>query len=339
LLRHWGADSKEQQLFMIIQPRIRGFVCVTAHPAGCAAHVQEQIDVVKARGPISDGPRNVLIIGASTGYGLATRIAAAFGCGSATLGVFYERPGEPNRPASAGWYNSAAFHRAAAKAGVPAYSVNGDAFSDEIKRETLDIIREKMGKIDMVIYSLASPRRTDPKTGVTYQSVLKPIGQPYSAKNLNTDRKVVEPVTVQPATPEEVAGTVKVMGGEDWELWMEALDRADLLAEGVSSIAFDYIGPRETWPVYRDGTIGTAKIDLARAAKRIDSMLKLHRASPSSPSTRRSSPSLQRHTRRAPLHQHPLQGDEGKGLARGLHRADGPHAAHTPLQRQRSRLR
>ncbi len=262
---------------MIIQPRIRGFVCVTAHPAGCAAHVQEQIDVVKARGPISDGPRNVLIIGASTGYGLATRIAAAFGCGSATLGVFYERPGEPNRPASAGWYNSAAFHRAAAKAGVPAYSVNGDAFSDEIKRETLDIIREKMGKIDMVIYSLASPRRTDPKTGVTYQSVLKPIGQPYSAKNLNTDRKVVEPVTVQPATPEEVAGTVKVMGGEDWELWMEALDRADLLAEGVSSIAFDYIGPRETWPVYRDGTIGTAKIDLARAAKRIDSMLKLHR--------------------------------------------------------------
>lgn len=239
--------------------------------------MQEQIDIVKSRGPINDGPRNVLVLGASTGYGLATRIAAAFGCRANTLGVFYERPGDPNRPASAGWYNSAAFHRAAAAEGIWAHSINGDAFSDEIKKEALDVIRTQMGKIDLVIYSLASPRRTDPKTGETFQSVLKPIGKPYTAKNLNTDKHVVEEITIQPASQEEVASTVKVMGGEDWELWMEALDAADLLAGGAVATAYDYIGPQQTWPVYRDGSIGTAKLDLKRAAKRIDAMLKLHR--------------------------------------------------------------
>ena len=262
---------------MIIQPRIRGFVCITAHPEGCAAHVQEQIDIVKARGLIADGPRNVLVLGASTGYGLATRIAAAFGCGAKTLGVFYERPGEASRTASAGWYNSAAFHRAAAAEGIWAHSINGDAFSDEIKRETLDVIREHMGKIDLVVYSLASPRRVDPKDGQTYQSTLKPIGRAYTAKNLNTDKKIVEEVTLQPAMEDEIVSTVKVMGGEDWEMWMEALDAAGLLADGAMSVAYDYIGPKETWPVYRDGTIGMAKVDLKRAAKRIDAMLKLRR--------------------------------------------------------------
>jgi enoyl-[acyl-carrier protein] reductase/trans-2-enoyl-CoA reductase (NAD+) len=262
---------------MIIQPRIRGFVCVTAHPVGCAAHVQEQIDVVKGRGRISGGPRNVLILGASTGYGLATRIATAFGCRSNTLGVFYERPGDAARPASAGWYNSAAFHRATDREGIWAHSINGDAFSDEIKGETLDVIRKQMGKIDLVVYSLASPRRTDPRTGKTYNSTLKPIGKPYTAKNLNTDKHVVEEITIQPASQEEIDSTIKVMGGEDWELWMEALEGAGLLAEGATAVAYDYTGPQETWPVYRDGTIGRAKIDLKRAAKRIDAMLKQHR--------------------------------------------------------------
>lgn len=262
---------------MIIKPKIRGFVCVTAHPEGCAAHIQEQIDHVRSQGPIQNGPKKVLVLGASTGYGLASRITSAFGSGAATLGVFFERPSSNGKPASAGWYNTVALEEAARKEGLWARSINGDAFSDEIKKQTLDMIREEMGQVDMVIYSLASPRRTDPKTGETYRSCLKPIGQSYTANNLDTDRKRIEPITLEPATDEEIQGTVKVMGGEDWELWMEALNEAGLLAPGCTSVAYDYIGPEITWPVYTNGSIGAAKKHLRETAKRIDSLLKIDR--------------------------------------------------------------
>jgi enoyl-[acyl-carrier protein] reductase/trans-2-enoyl-CoA reductase (NAD+) len=262
---------------MIIKPKVRGFVCVTAHPEGCARHVQEQIEHVKSRGPIANGPRNVLVIGASTGYGLASRITAAFGCGAATLGVFFERPSSGGKPASAGWYNSAAFERAAAAQGLFAASLNGDAFSDEIKAQALEIIRREMGPIDLVIYSLASPRRTDPVDGETYRSVLKPIGESFTANNLDTDRKTIAPVTIEPASEEEIHATVKVMGGEDWERWMDQLETAGLLAPGCTAVAYDYVGPEVTWPVYHNGTIGRAKQHLRQTAERIDAMLKIQR--------------------------------------------------------------
>jgi len=262
---------------MIIKPKIRGFVCITAHPEGCAAHVQEQIDHVKAQGPVADGPKKVLVIGASTGYGLAARITAAFACGADTLGVFFERPSSGGKPASAGWYNSVAFEEKARAAGLYAHSINGDAFSDDIKREVIERIRADMGKIDLVIYSLASPRRTDPETGETYRSTLKPIGAPFTAKNIDTDRKQIVDVTIEPANDEEVAHTVKVMGGEDWERWMNQLADAGVLADGCTSVAFDYIGPAITWPVYHNGTIGAAKKHLRATAARIDAALKLHR--------------------------------------------------------------
>ncbi len=264
-------------LKQIVKPRIRGFICITAHPEGCAANVREQINYVKAQKPIKGGPKSVLVIGASTGYGLSSRIAAAYGSGAATLGVFFEKPFESGRPASAGWYNSAAFEVQARKDGLWARSVNGDAFSDEIKQKTIEIIKKEMPKIDLVVYSLASPRRTDPKTGESFRSVLKPIGAPFSSKNLDTDRNVVEEVTIQPAEGDDVRNTVKVMGGEDWELWMNALDEAGLLAEGCNSVAYSYIGPSVTWPVYKNGTIGKAKEDLERAARAIDGLLKFHR--------------------------------------------------------------
>ena len=262
---------------MIIKPKVRGFVCVTAHPEGCARHVEEQIAHVKANGPIAGGPRNVLVIGASTGYGLASRIAAAFGSGAATLGVFFERPSAKGKPASAGWYNAVAFEEAARREGLPAFSLNGDAFSDEMKAEAIDLIRREMGPIDLVIYSLASPRRTDPVDGETYRSILKPIGEPFTANNLDTDRKTVAPVTIESASEEEIAATVKVMGGEDWERWMEQLEAAGLLAEGCHSVAYDYVGPEVTWPVYHHGTIGRAKQHLRETAQRLDALLKIKR--------------------------------------------------------------
>jgi enoyl-[acyl-carrier protein] reductase/trans-2-enoyl-CoA reductase (NAD+) len=240
---------------MIIKPKVRGFVCITAHPEGCARHVEQQIEHIKANGPVEGGPKNVLVIGASTGYGLASRIAAAFGSGAATLGIFFERPSLKGKPASAGWYNSAAFEKAARKEGLYAASLNGDAFSDELKGEALEIIKRDMGPIDLVVYSLASPRRTDPVDGETYRSTLKPIGEPFTANNLDTDRKQIAPVTIEPATDEEIHATVKVMGGEDWERWMEQLEAAGLLAEGCQSVAYDYVGPEVTWPVYNNGTI------------------------------------------------------------------------------------
>jgi len=262
---------------MIVKPRIRGFVCITSHPDGCARHVEEQIEHVKSKGAIKDGPKNVLVIGSSTGYGLASRIAAAFGSGAKTLGIFFERHSMKGLPASAGWYNSVAFEKAAAKEGIFAASLNGDAFSDEMKAQALEIIKRDMGPIDLVIYSLASPRRTDPVDGITYQSSLKPIGQSFTANNLDTDRKLIKSITIEPAKEEDIVSTVKVMGGEDWERWMLQLDEAELLAEGCLSVAYDYVGPETTWPVYHNGTIGAAKKHLRETAKRLDAMLKIRR--------------------------------------------------------------
>ena len=261
---------------MIIKPKVRGFVCVTAHPTGCAAHIQEQIDHVKAKGPIKQGPKNVLVIGASTGYGLASRITAAFGSGAATLGIFFERPSEEGRPATPGWYNSIAFTRAARTAALYAGNLNGDAFSADIKQQALALIAKDMGPIDLVIYSLASPRRTHPVTGVVHKSCLKPLGAPYTNKTVDTDKGIVSEVTIEPATEQEAADTVAVMGGEDWEMWMDALAEAKLLAPGATSVAYSYIGPVHTWPIYKDGTIGRAKIDLERAARAINARLKAH---------------------------------------------------------------
>jgi enoyl-[acyl-carrier protein] reductase/trans-2-enoyl-CoA reductase (NAD+) len=261
---------------MIIKPKVRGFVCVTAHPTGCAAHIQEQIDFVKSRGPIQHGPKKVLVIGASTGYGLASRITAAFGSGAATLGIFFERPSEEGRPATPGWYNSIAVTRAAQAAGLYAGNINGDAFSNEIKQQALAVIARDLGPVDLVIYSLASPRRTDPKTGVVHKSVLKPLGAAYTNKTVDTDKGIVSSITIEPANDAEAADTVAVMGGEDWEMWMQALADAKLLAPGATSVAYSYIGPVHTWPIYKDGTIGRAKLDLERAARAIDAKLRAH---------------------------------------------------------------
>ncbi len=254
---------------MIVKPKIRGFICTNAHPQGCAAHVQQQIDYVKSQGSIDGAPKKVLVIGASTGYGLASRITAAFGGDAATLGVFFEKPATEKRTGSAGWYNSAAFHKAADEAGLYAASINGDAFSSEIKEQAIDVIKRDLGQVDLVVYSLAAPRRTDPVTGEVYSSTLKPVGQSYTAKTFNTDKLQVEEVTLDPATEEEIAGTVKVMGGEDWELWMNALSDAGVLADNCKTVAYTYIGKDLTKPIYWDASIGKAKEDLDRAASAI----------------------------------------------------------------------
>lgn len=252
---------------MVVQPKIRGYVCITAHPEGCAANINEQIDFVKKQPRLSKGPRKVLIIGASTGYGLSTRIFTAFGFGASTLGVFFERPSDRGRSASAGWYNSTAFHKAAHAEGLYAKSINGDAFSPEIRQQTIDLLKKDLGQVDMVIYSLAAPRRTDPVTGETYKSMLKPVGKPFCNKSVDTDKHIVEEVTLEPATEEEIHDTVKVMGGEDWDLWMEALREADALTPDALTLAYSYIGPEVTFPIYRNGTIGKAKEHLEATAK------------------------------------------------------------------------
>lgn len=252
---------------MVINPKIRGFICTNAHPVGCAKNVQEQIDVIKQhKFDSTDGPKNVLVIGSSTGYGLASRITAAFGYGAKSLGVFFEKPPTEKRTASAGYYNAAAFESAAQDAGIYAKSINGDAFSHECKQQVIDTIVADMGKIDLVIYSLASPRRTDPDTGDVFMSVLKPIGKTYTSKNLNTDTKVIGEISIEPANDEEIANTVKVMGGEDWELWINALQSADVLSDGCKTVAYTYLGDKITWPIYGQATIGKAKEDLDRAA-------------------------------------------------------------------------
>jgi enoyl-[acyl-carrier protein] reductase/trans-2-enoyl-CoA reductase (NAD+) len=258
---------------MIIKPKVRGFVCVTSHPAGCDAHVREWIGHVQSQPAIGGGPKRVLVIGASTGYGLASRITAAFGSGAATIGVFYERPSEDGRPATPGWYNSIAFTRAARAAGLYAQNLNGDAFGDDIKRRTIELIRKDLGSVDLIVYSLASPRRIHPRTGATHKSTLKPVGAPYVNKTLDTDTGVVSTITIEPATEQEVADTIAVMGGEDWEMWIQALADAGLLASGARSVAYSYIGPEVTWPIYKNGTIGLAKNDLERAARAIDGRL------------------------------------------------------------------
>jgi len=258
---------------MIVAPRIRGFICTTAHPDGCAAHVAEQIAVVRQRGPISHGPRRVLVIGASTGYGLASRIATAFGSDAATIGVFFEKPGEPDRCGTAGWYNSAAFEEEARKAGLYARSFNGDAFSDEMKQQVIDAIRADLGTVDCIVYSLASPRRTHPKSGEVYKSVLKPVGAPFTSKNLNTGTGAVHDITIEPAEGDDIDQTVAVMGGEDWEMWIDALLAAGVVADGATTVAYSYIGPAETWPIYKNGTIGRAKEDLERVQRALDAKL------------------------------------------------------------------
>ena len=257
----------------VVKPKVRGFVCVTSHPAGCAAHVREQIDYVKSQPPLAHGPKKVLILGASTGYGLSSRIVAAFGAKAATLGVFYERPCDKGRPASAGWYNSVAVEQAAHAEGLYAKSINGDAFSDDIKLQTIERLKEDLGQVDLVIYSLASPRRTDPRSGEVYKSVLKPVGAPFTAKTVDTDKKEVLEITLEPATDEDLRQTTKTMGGEDWEMWLDALRHHNLLAPGVVTVAYSYIGPEVTYPIYRNGTIGKAKEDLENTAARLTARL------------------------------------------------------------------
>ena len=261
--------GKAAQAGMVITPKIRGFICTTAHPEGCAAHVQGQIDYVKSKPRLENAPKRVLVVGASTGYGLASRIVAAFG-GGASVGVFFEKEAADKKTASAGWYNSAAFEEAAAKDGLSAKSFNGDAFSHEMKQRVIEAIKTDLGPIDMIVYSLASPRRIDPDTGEIYKSVLKPTGGTFSSKNLNTDKKLIETVTIEPATAEETAQTVKVMGGEDWNLWINALAEAGVLADGFKTVAYNYIGPELTWAIYTDGTIGRAKLHLEQTAREIN---------------------------------------------------------------------
>jgi enoyl-[acyl-carrier protein] reductase/trans-2-enoyl-CoA reductase (NAD+) len=259
---------------MIVAPKIRGFICTTAHPTGCAKHIADQIAVVKGRGPIANGPKKVLVIGSSTGYGLSSRIAAAFGSGAATIGVFFEKPAEADRCGTTGWYNSAAFENEAKAAGLYARSFNGDAFSDAMKAEVIEAIKKDLGQVDCIVYSLASPRRTHPKTGEVFKSVLKPIGSAsYTNKNLNTGNGVVNEVTIEPANDDEIAQTIAVMGGEDWEMWIDALLAAGVVAEGTQTVAYSYIGPEVTWPIYKNGTIGRAKEDLERVQRVLDTKL------------------------------------------------------------------
>ena len=260
---------------MIIKPKVRGFICTNAHPAGCAANVSEQISYIKSQDlSSSDGaPKNVLIVGASTGYGLASRITAAYGYGAKTLGMFFEKPPTERKTASAGFYNSAAFEDQAHTDGLYAKSINTDAFSNEAKQQAIELIKADMGQVDLVVYSLASPRRTDPRTGETHISTLKPIGKAYTSKNLNTDTKVVGEISVEPASDEDIANTVKVMGGEDWALWMNALSDAGVLAPACKTVAYTYIGEKLTKPVYGDATIGKAKEHLDVTATQLNQQL------------------------------------------------------------------
>jgi enoyl-[acyl-carrier protein] reductase/trans-2-enoyl-CoA reductase (NAD+) len=257
-----------------IKRRSRGFICVNAHPEGCLKNVERWVSGIRGQIPAGQaGPKNVLVIGASTGYGLASRIAAAWGYGAKTLGVFFERPPDGDKVASAGHYNTVALHALAKKDELFAASINGDAFSDDIKRATAAALRSRMGPVDLVIYSLASPKRTDSRTGQSYNSALKPVGQPFTSQTIELDSEKVVNVTLQPANPTEISDTVAVMGGEDWRRWIGMLLEENLLAPGARTLAYSYIGPQITWPIYRDGTIGQAKKDLERAACDLDATL------------------------------------------------------------------
>lgn len=252
---------------MVVKPKIRGFICTTAHPDGCKAIVKEQIEYVKHAGKIS-GPQKVLVIGASMGYGLASRISAAYGCGASTIGVIFDKQGSDSKTASAGWYNTAAFEEFAHNDGLYAKTVNGDAFSREIKDETIALIKKDLGKVDMVVYSLAAPRRTT-SDGTVYSSVLKTTGKEFTNKTIDVKTGAVSEVTISPATEQEIFATVKVMGGEDWKEWIGALKAADAIEDGAVTVAYSYIGPELTHSIYKDGSIGRAKAHLAETAKEI----------------------------------------------------------------------
>ena len=258
---------------MIIKPRVRGFICTTAHPAGCAALLDEQIGWMEAQAPIAGGPRNVLVIGGSGGYGLASRVVAQFGAGARTLCLSFEKEPAADRTATAGWYNNLAFDRAAAARHLYARSLNADAFADATKAQVADIVRSDWGGVDLLVYSLASPVRTDPKTGVLYRSAIKPVGRAIHIKTLNVEKGLVHDVDLTPATEEEIQATVKVMGGEDWERWVAHLQEERLLNPGFTTMAYTYIGSELTWPIYWEGTIGRAKEDLDRAAAAIRAAL------------------------------------------------------------------
>ncbi|ROS05624.1 enoyl-[acyl-carrier protein] reductase/trans-2-enoyl-CoA reductase (NAD+) [Sinobacterium caligoides] len=261
---------------MIIKPRVRGFMCITSHPAGCEENVRQQIEYVKAQGAIAGAPKRVLVIGASTGYGLASRISAAFGGGASTLGLFFEKPGTETKPGTAGWYNSAAFHKFAEQEGLYAKSINGDAFSDEIKQQTIEVIKRDLGQVDLVVYSLASPRRTHPKTGEVFNSCLKPIGSDVTLRGINTDKQVIQEVTLPAAEGDDISNTVNVMGGEDWQMWMDALGEAGVLADGAKTTAYTYLGEKVTQDIYWNGTIGEAKKDLDKKVIDIRAKLAAH---------------------------------------------------------------
>ena len=252
---------------MIIKPKARGFICTTAHPKGCEESVRRQIEYVKKKGSM-DGAKKVLILGASTGYGLASRIAAAFGCGAATLGVMSEKEATERRTATPGYYNTKAFEKFAKAEGLYAKSINGDAFSKEIKAQVIETIKKDLGKVDMIVYSLATPRRTAPD-GVTYSSVLKTVGEPFVNKNIDVTKREVTEASISPATEEEIAATIKVMGGEDWGDWLDALVKADVVSENALTFAYSYIGSDLTFPIYRDGSIGQAKKHLYQTADEI----------------------------------------------------------------------
>ncbi|MDY7394252.1 enoyl-ACP reductase FabV [Aureibaculum sp. 2210JD6-5] len=258
---------------MIIHPKTRGFICITAHPDGCAKSVQNQIDYIKSQGTV-DGPKKVLVIGASTGFGLASRITSAFGSNASTIGVFFEKPPAEGRTASSGWYNTAAFEKQAHKEGLYAKSINGDAFSHEIKEQTAQLIKKDLGKIDLVIYSLASPVRTHPDTGVRYKSVLKPIGKSYTNKTVDFHTGEVKEISIEACNEEEIENTIVVMGGQDWEMWIDKLKKEELLSDDFKTVAYSYIGPKLTEPVYRKGTIGMAKDHLEATAFKITDSLK-----------------------------------------------------------------
>ena len=258
---------------MIVQPKIKGFICTTAHPIGCAANVQQQIDYVVGKGPLAGGPKKVLVIGASAGFGLASRIVAGFGCGAATYGVYFEKPAEGGRTASAGWYNTAAFQKAAHARGLYAKGVCGDAFSDRVKRHVVRDIKRDLGQVDMIIYSLASPRRKHPRTGEVFKSTLKSIQGAYSNKSFDFEKNEVVQVSLRQATTDEIIDTVMVMGGDDWQMWIELLKAQNLLAPGCLAVAYSYIGPEVTQPIYRQGTIGAAKDHLETTARTLDMLM------------------------------------------------------------------
>ena len=263
---------------MIVQPKVRGFICATAHPEGCARNVQEQIDFVRKQGQIAHGPQRALVIGASTGYGLASRILAAFGCGAKTMGVFFERPSDGRKTATAGWYNSVAFEQAAQEAGLETRSFNGDAFSREMKSRVVEAVRQDWGGVDLVVYSLASPRREHPVSGKVSRSVLKPCRARYSNKSMDFANDRLVEIALEPASSEEIQQTVDVMGGEDWEMWIDALDEAGLIADGFLTVAYSYVGPEITNSIYREGTIGAAKDHLEKTARTLDQRLSAQKA-------------------------------------------------------------